>query len=479
MLVVCVLIVAVTTISVTGCLSGLPTTTPIVTPTRGRATPTALPTSTLAPVESAMFQTYAHGELLPDMRIPIQRNESGEGGWYVVIGTEEGWAQFLSQMGQPREIWEPVSWDQEILVGALLGIRSGRGHMITISDLDVGGVAVRATVSIDSPQSPQASPSWVSYPFHLLRIPREELVLGPVAFEFVAADAPDEIIVGQTIDLVDLNILWLPGEQAIYPTPTAPPSTSTPEPTLTPTPVPNLQTIGTILDVDPNTLMMRLLPAEGEWVYVSLMEATSILLEDGQPATVSQLVPGARINVLGYEGEGGTMRAAHIDVQRLPTDAPGFATYHPREVTLSTLYDGYTLPLAAESISSTRPLSQTFSLTQTRALTTAGFVVASAGYEDFVSLYNDERYADLPAYVSADSVLHMSQLAFDRAWRSTERTHLLPELRMLDREMFDRPRPRQRSSAWRRLPCATRPTLPCRSLCWIPISPCQMSSRRS
>jgi hypothetical protein len=432
-----VLVISIAAISVTGCLSMTSTPTPIVTPTREQATPTLPPTPTLPSAKAAQFQTYAHGELLPDMRVPIQRNERGEGGWYVVIGTEEGWAQFLSQMGQPEAIWEPVSWDQEILVGALLGIRSGRGHMINITELDVDGVTVQAMIDIVAPHSVSASPSWISYPFHLVRVPREDLVLGPVTFDFVAADAPEEIIVSQTIDLVDLNILWLPGEQAIYPTPTALPSTSTPEPTLTPTPVPNLQAIGTVLEVAPDTLTLRLLPVEGEWMYVNLMKATSILLPDGQPATASQLVPGTRINVLGYEGEGGTMRAAHIDVQRLPTETPGFATYKPRDVTLSTLYDGYTLPLPAEGISSTRPLSQTFSLTQTRTLTENGFVIASASYTNFASLYTDAQYADYPAFVSADSVLHTSQLVYDRALRSIERTHLLPELRMLDREMFE------------------------------------------
>jgi hypothetical protein len=429
-----VVVTAALLLFLAACGSATSTPTPAVTPTTGVATPTPQPTSTLSAAESALFQTYAHGELLPDMRVPIQRNANGEGGWYVVIGTEEGWAQFLSQMGQPKEIWEPVAWDQEVLIGALLGVRSGRGHMISISEVDIDGVIVRATISIDSPQSAPASASWISYPFHLMRVPRQELPLGPVTFDFV--DAAGETLVGQTIDLVDLNILWLSGERAIYPTPTALPSTSTPEPTLTPTPVPNLQVIGTVLDVDTETLTMRFLPAEGEWVYVNLMEATSILFEDGQPATVSQLVPGSQINVLGYEGEGGTMRAAHIDVRRLPLETPGFALYRPRDVTLSTLYDGYDLPLSAESISSMHPLSQSFSLTQTRALTTSGIVLVSAQYTDFVGLYTDERYAGYPAFVSADSVLHTSQLVFDRVVRSTERAHLLPELRMLDHEMF-------------------------------------------
>ena len=123
-----------------GCQFAPATPTAGITPTpRGATpTPTLLPTST--PEERSPFQTYAHGELLPDMRVPIQRSATGEGGWYVVIGTEEGWAQFLSQMGQPAQIWEPVRWEEEILVGALLGVRAGRGYKIAIADLALGGV---------------------------------------------------------------------------------------------------------------------------------------------------------------------------------------------------------------------------------------------------------------------------------------------------------------------------------------------------
>ena len=417
------------------------TQTPVVTPLRTRPTPTLQATATL-PFPEQPVRTYAHGELLPDMRVPIQRSERGEGGWYVIIGTKEGWAQFLSQMGQPTEIWEPVSWDQEILVGALLGVRSGRGHAITITEMDVEGMAARATVSIVSPQADQSPSSWVAYPFHFVRVSRQELLLGPVTFEFVSAESgdlapPGQMLISHMADMVDLNILWLPGEEATYPTPTPPPSTSTPVPLMTPTPVPNLQLNGTVLEVISDALTLRLLPAEGNWTYVDLMEATSILFADGQPATLAQLLPGTTISVLGYEGEGGTMRAAHVDVLRLPPSLGAFATYRPRDTSLSTLYDGYALPLSADSISSTHPLTQTFSPTQTRVLTQSGFVVSTARYPSFATLYTDARYVAYPAFISADSVLHSSGELFDRVLHSTERAHLLPELRMLDQEMYD------------------------------------------
>jgi uncharacterized protein DUF3160 len=433
----CLVVLLVPSMTACGDRSLTPT---IPTPTRDQAKPTRSPTAT-SPARGELFQTYAHGELLPDMRVPIQRSEGGEGGWYTVIDNAEGWAQFLSQMGQPAEIWEPLSWGQEIVIGALLGVRSGRGHAITITDVEIDGIGVQVSVQITAPQPETAIPSWISYPFHFVRIARDELPLGPVNLSFVGTpdsepDVAGQVLVRQVVDVTALNILWLPGEAALYPTPTALPSTSTPEPTLTATPVPNLQTMGTVLEVIPDALTLRLLPDQGDWMYVNLMEATSILFQDGQTATVSQILPGMTINVLGYRDEGGTMRAAHIDVLSLATETPDFV-YHSREASLSTLYGGYSLPLPVESISTTALLSDTFSVTQTRVLTQSGFMIVPATYQSFGALYADAQHAGTPSFVSADLVLDTSSQLLSQIQASVEQRYQLPELRMLDREMYD------------------------------------------
>jgi hypothetical protein len=408
--------------------------------------PKHTPTPTLTPTflaREAPYHTFAHGELLPDLRLPIQRSKAGEGGWYVIIGTEAGWAEFLSQMGQPAEIWEPIHWDQDVLVGALLGVREGRGHEITITNLEVDGVMARIEVAFATPSADQTPSPWITYPFHFIRVPRIELPVGPVTFDFVAANNSTSASAGQklaskTEDIINVDILWLSGERATYPTPTPLPPTLTPEPTPTSTPVPNLEVIATVLEVisKADTLALRIVPTEGLWQYVDLAETTSILLDDGQPATLSQLVAGATVGVIGYSSETGSIRAVHVDVLSLPTSEPGFAPYRPRNVTLSTIYDGYELPLSVDGISTTVPLSQTFNLTQTDALMQNGFVVIPAGYQNFTALYNDPQYVTYPVFISTDSILHISQLYFDRVLRSIERTHLLSELEMLDREMY-------------------------------------------
>ena len=431
-------ILASVALLLTACQLGSPTPAPTSTPDAPTPTPTVVPT--LSPAEQGLYPTYAGGELLPHMRVPLQRSASGEGGWFVIIGSEEGWGQFLSQMGQPAEIWEPVAWEDDILVGVLLGVRQGRGHEMRIARLNHDGVTAVASVSFGTPTPEQAASNWVTYPFHMIRVPRSELVLGLVSFSFVSAG---QVLAEQDVDMIDLDIVWLPGQAAVYPTPTPAP-TLVPVPTTTPTPVPHLQVAGTVLEVLTDTLSLRISPVQGRWQTIQLLEGTSIFGTDGTPATLSQLAPGAAINALGYEQEGRTMRAAHIDVLRASPAKDVFAEYRPRTVTLSTIYDGYRLPLDTDDIWSVVPLSESFSLTQTAMLARNGFVVVPGDFSSLAELYEastvgpDGSPAEdpWPVYVSADSVLHVTRLALGRVQRAVEQQHLLPELELLDREMY-------------------------------------------
>jgi len=431
----------------TGCQMGSPTPPPTSTPEPAPVTPTPTLTPTLSAAEMGLFPSYAQGERLPHMQVPIQRSAEGEGGWYVVIGTAEGWAQFLSEMGQPAEIWEPVQWQDEILVGALLGVRQGRGYRIAITHVDLDGVTANVELVRSEPTSDQAVSNWVTDPFHLIRVPRSELALGVVTFRFLEDGV---LLAERDVDMIDLDIAWIPGPAATFPTPTPVPTT-VPVPTATATPVPSLKVAGTVLEVLTDTLRLRILPAEGDWAYVELMEGTSIF-EGGQPASLSELAPGSAISALGYAqegrpGSGRTMRAAHIEVVAAPAEGLTFGRYQPRSVSLSTLYDGYRLPLDTEQISSRLPLSAALSVTQTAVLTRNGFVVAPARYTSFDALYasdaaahssesgTDSVAASDAVYVTADSVLHVTRLTLEQVWRAVQEQHLARELAMLDREM--------------------------------------------
>ncbi len=435
-LLVCLAGVILSAALLTGCQPGMQTPTPTTTPTALAQTPTPRPPATPTPAEQPLFHTYAYGELLPDMRTPRQRSMTGEGGWYLLIGSQEGWTQFLSQMGQPAQVWQEIEWEQEILIGALLGLREGRQHRITITDLLLDGIQVQTTIAITTPapDSDSDSAPWITYPFHFIRVPRIELPLGPAAFRFI--DEQGHELGNHVIDASNIEIVWLPGASAAYPTPTPVLATATPEPTPTSTPVPNLHVLGVILDINPQDQALRIIPATGDWDVVKLMEGTSLLLDDGQPTTLSQLEPGVTINVLGYAGEENAIRAAHIEVLKAPPQDPTFAAYTPRSVAMTTIYDGYTPPLSLDRVIAPAMISETLSISQTELLTKNGLVVVPAQYDNLAALYNDPQYSDYPMFISTDSVLHISQLLFAHTWAAVEQKHLFTELTLLDHEMF-------------------------------------------
>jgi hypothetical protein len=66
-----------------------------------------------------------------------------------------------------------------------------------------------------------------------------------------------------------------------------------------------------------------------------------------------------------------------------------------------------------------------------------GFLVVPAGYPSFAALYNDPSSAGQPLLVSADAALHLTHRAIKHVQHTVERTHLLSELRMLDRRLFE------------------------------------------
>jgi hypothetical protein len=278
-------------------------------------------------------------------------------------------------------------------------------------------------------------------------VPRQEVPLGAVTFRFAAGD---RTLAEQATDMIGLDIAWLPGEASALPTATPVLPTFTPEPTVIPTPVPHLRVVGMVLDVPAavadrsGVLQLHIVSPGSSYEWVELLEGTSIFSEQGQPVSLTQIVPGTTIAALGYAGQEGSIRAAHIDILRLPAQEPSFASYQPRTISLSTIYEGYALPLAREEISTTVPVTQAMSLSQTHALTRTGFVVAPSTSHSFAdqmlaaqqSSVQGDSGEGYPLFISTDSVLHVSQLLFDQVLRSTERLHLLSELTQLDREMF-------------------------------------------
>lgn len=67
-------------------------------------------------------------------------------------------------------------------------------------------------------------------------------------------------------------------------------------------------------------------------------------------------------------------------------------------------------------------------------------VVASPGLQEkeFFTVYEKARYANVPIFVTSDSVLHVYHLLFDKVLRTAERLYFLPQLRELNRALLAR-----------------------------------------
>ncbi len=66
-------------------------------------------------------------------------------------------------------------------------------------------------------------------------------------------------------------------------------------------------------------------------------------------------------------------------------------------------------------------------------------IVASPGMEkEFFTVYEQARYANVPIFVTSDSVLHVYHLLFDKVLRTTETMRFLPDLRHLNQALVAR-----------------------------------------
>jgi hypothetical protein len=109
---------------------------------------------------------------------------------------------------------------------------------------------------------------------------------------------------------------------------------------------------------------------------------------------------------------------------------PGFAAYPEIPVSLPAAYEGYALPvdLGAVGIHDEIILSDA----QRALLEQNGFVVTpSDEWIEFFLLYENVRYAEIPVFVTTDSVYHVYHLIFDKMLRDLERDYFEPDIRAL------------------------------------------------
>ena len=87
-------------------------------------------------------------------------------------------------------------------------------------------------------------------------------------------------------------------------------------------------------------------------------------------------------------------------------------------------------PIAADlgNVRIAFPLSED----QRRRLAADGFVVSPGAEKEFFTLYEKARYANVPIFVTSDSLLHVYHLLFDKTLRTAERSYFIPLLQDLN-----------------------------------------------
>jgi hypothetical protein len=107
----------------------------------------------------------------------------------------------------------------------------------------------------------------------------------------------------------------------------------------------------------------------------------------------------------------------------------GFATYVDVPVTLPAAYEGHTLPIDVTTLGNYDQFG--FSGGQSALLAQNGFVVTPGEWLEFFQLYENDRYEEIPVFVTTDSIYHIYHLIFDKMLRDLEREHFEPDIRAL------------------------------------------------
>jgi hypothetical protein len=111
-----------------------------------------------------------------------------------------------------------------------------------------------------------------------------------------------------------------------------------------------------------------------------------------------------------------------------------FASYASVAASLPLEYTGYALPLELSEVSNLDLYG--LSGTQLEYLEENGFVVASTGYGEFYTLYQNAAEQQKPLFVTTDSVLHVYHLLFDKVLRTAEEEYFFFDLLNLTRGML-------------------------------------------
>ena len=74
---------------------------------------------------------------------------------------------------------------------------------------------------------------------------------------------------------------------------------------------------------------------------------------------------------------------------------------------------------------------------QRSRLATDGFAVSPGAEKEFFTVYEKARYANVPIFVTSDSLLHVYHLLFDKTLRTAERSYFIPLLRGMNAALLE------------------------------------------
>jgi hypothetical protein len=115
-----------------------------------------------------------------------------------------------------------------------------------------------------------------------------------------------------------------------------------------------------------------------------------------------------------------------------PAEKPRFAVFEEPAITVrpAIIHE----PIAADLSNVVVPF--VLSPSQRARLAETGFVVSPGEEKEFFTLYEKARYANVPVFVTSDSLLHVYHLLFDKVLRTAEREAFIPLLRQLNEAML-------------------------------------------
>ncbi|MCA9953674.1 MAG: DUF3160 domain-containing protein, partial [Anaerolineales bacterium] len=113
-------------------------------------------------------------------------------------------------------------------------------------------------------------------------------------------------------------------------------------------------------------------------------------------------------------------------------EMPRFATFRETAVDLTPAI--FHDPIAPDLSNVTVPF--VLSPEQLDRLAADGFVVSPGVEKEFFTVYEQARYANVPTFITSDSLLHVYHLLFDKVLRTAERQAFIPLLRELNEAML-------------------------------------------